>query len=487
MQRSNPSYVRLFLFFSVLSLTLLACKSTTTPSPATVSTTTVTCAQAANFQGSGPAPVPTVIDSSCAAIPYTPGASLNSNGQQKADVYGWLSFLSLNWPVNPATCAPNPNSSILTDASNPTWLTYLSNDAVYAIGGPAPWCGGSTGSNGVQARLAASASSYSPAVKKILAAHPEVHLVLLHNSKGHDLVSTIRLSGTATPDKLNGILQSTDLPLVDQNGRFVRFSISLNQDEYNYAATNKLYTVAGQKATVPINFPIGSSASSVGAIEIKAAWKVLGQGDDQSRFFTQQAIVYNDAAGDPSPGTNPVTVGLVGLHIAHKAQGQTVWTWSTFEQVDNDTKSFYSANCTAPPGSTACVPNTPTANAKSIELNTTTKQPVNLPVQVVPHIQPTNPGLNSSFQALLTGTPFQYYQQIGTQWSNGAIGPAPQLFGSSVQETFVPFNSSGPYSCIACHSFATASVNGKAGTQQSDMSFIVNAPLLQTGTQATHP
>jgi hypothetical protein len=485
MQRSNPSYVRLFIVFSVFSLGLLACKSTNQNSPQKAAVTGVTCGQAANFQDAGPAPVPTVIDSSCAAMPYTPGAKLNSDGQQKADVYGWLSFLSLNWPVNPATCSPNPNSSILTDASNPTWLTYLSNDAVYAVGGPAPWCGGSSGSNGVQARLAASSSSYSPAVKKILAAHPEVHLVLLHNAKGHDLVSTIRLSGTAAPDKLNGILQSTDLPLVDQNGRFVRFTISLNQDEYNYASTNKLYTVAGQKATVPINFPTGSSASSVGAIEIKAAWKVLGNGDDASRFFTQQAIVYNDAAGDPSPGTNPVTVGLVGLHIAHKAQGQTVWTWSTFEQVDNDTKSFFNPNC--PVSSPNCVKNTPTANAKSIELNTTTKQPVNLPVQVVPQIQPTNPGLNTSFQALLAGTPFQYYQQIGTQWSNGAIGAAPQLFGSSVQETFVPFNSSGPYSCIGCHSFATAAVNGKPGTQASDMSFIVNAPLLTTGAHASHP
>ena len=473
MQRFRFFTTRPFLCLGMLALVPLACStSNNASSPTAASPASVTCAAAANFQGSGPAPVPTAIDSTCAAIPYTPGA-LNSNGQQKADVFSWLSFVALNWPADPTTCSPNPKSSILTDPNNPTWLTYLSDDAVYNSGQPAPWCGGTSGTNGVKARLLASEPSYSPAVKKILADHPDVHLVLFHDSKSHDLVSTIRLLGTTSNGKLNGILQSTNLPLVDQNGRFVRFSIALNQDEYNYIVANKLYTVPGQKATPSISFPMGSSPTSVGALEVKAAWKVLGAGDNPARFFTQQAIVFNNAAGAPSPGTNPVTVGLVGLHIAHKAQGQTTWAWSTFEQVDNDTKSFYNPNCT-PAGSASCTPNTSTATATSNELSSTGK-PLNAPVQVVPHLQPTNPGLNSSFQGLLAGTPFQYYQLIGTQWSTGAIGTAPQFLGASVQETFVPFNAQGPYSCTACHNFATAIPGGQA----SDMSFLVSAPLLK--------
>jgi hypothetical protein len=467
MLRWNSSAIRSCLLLGVFASTLFACKSTTTPSPS--STGSVTCAAAANFSGTGQAPVPTVIDSTCAAIPYTPG-TLNSNGQQKADVFSWLSFVALNWPVNPATCTADTNSSILTDSQNPTWLTYLADDAVYSGEQPAPWCGGQTGNNGVKARLMASESRYSPAVKKLLAEHPEVHLVLLDNSKSHGLVSAIHLMGASASDAMKQILQSTNLPLVDQNGRFVRFSVSLNKDEYDYIIANQLYTAQGQKNTPTINFPMGSSASSVGAIEIKAAWKVLGANDDASRFFTQQAIVYNNANGDPSPGTNPVTVGLVGFHIAHKAQGQTAWAWSTFEQVDNTTKSFYNPNCT-PAGSASCTPNTPTATASSNELSAQ-GTPLNAPVQVVPHITPTNPGLNTSFQGLLKGTPFQYYELIGTQWSTGAIGSVPQLFGSAVQETFVPFNNQGPYSCIGCHSFATAMPGG----QPSDMSFLVNAP-----------
>lgn len=473
MQRFRFFHARPFLCLGALALTLLACTQSNKTSSPTPTAASVTCADAINFQGGGPAPVPTVIDSTCAAIPYTPG-SLNSNGQQKADVFSWLSFVALNWPVDPSTCSPNPKASILSDPNNPTWLTYLSDDAVYNSGQPAPWCGGTTGNNGLKARLAASESSYSPEVKKILAAHPDVHLVLFHDSKSHDLVSTIKLLRATASNKLQGILQSTNLPLVDQNGRFVRYSIALNQDEYNYIVANKLYTVPGQKATPTISFPTGSSATSVGALEVKAAWKVLGAGDNPSRFFTQQAIVFNNASGAPSPGANPVTVGLVGLHIAHKAQGQPTWAWSTFEQVDNDTKSFFNPNCT-PPGNPSCTPNTPTATATSNELSSSGK-PLNAPVQVVPHLQPTNPGLNSSFQGLLAGTPFQYYQLIGTQWSTGAIGTAPQFLGASVQETFVAFNAQGPYSCIACHSFATATPGG----QSSDMSFLVSAPLLKS-------
>jgi hypothetical protein len=97
----------------------------------------------------------------------------------------------------------------------------------------------------------------------------------------------------------------------------------------------------------------------------------------------------------------------------------------------------------------------------------------------VPHLQPTDPSLNSSFQGLLAGTPFQYYQLIGTQWSTGAIGTEPQFLGASVQETFVPFSAQGPYSCTACHSFATATPGGQPN-QSSDMSFLVNAPLLKS-------
>lgn len=456
---------------------LSSCKSSS--SSTAVTPAQITCADAANFSGGGAPPIPNVINSTCTAMPYTLG-NLNASGQQKADLYSWLAFVSLNWPANDSTCSPDGSKSILSDYNNPTWLTYLTDDDVYvSSGSPAPWCGGSTATHGVAARLQASQSHYPAAVQKLLAANPDVHLILEHNAKGDELISTIHLLGATPSSTMQGILQATGQPLVDQNGRFVRFTISMNQDEYNYVVQNKLYTIPGQKATNPINFPMGSSPTSVGAIEIKAAWKVLGANDDPSRFFTQRAIVFNNAQGAPSPGANPVTVGLVGLHIAHKAQNQTVWAWSTFEQVDNDSKSFYNPNCKPTIGNHNCKPNTPTAGQNSNELGPT-GAPLNAPAQVKPYLSPTSPDLNSTFQALLKGTPWQYYQLIGTQWSNGAIGVFPHQLGNSVQETFVPFTTkdgkpNSIYSCVGCHSFATAVPGGQA----SDMSFLVQAPLLK--------
>ena len=103
MQRFGFFHARPFLCLGALTLTLLACTSSDkTSSPTAPAPSSVTCAAAANFQGSGPAPVPTVIDSTCAALPYTLGA-LNNNGQQKADVFSWLSFVALNWPADPST------------------------------------------------------------------------------------------------------------------------------------------------------------------------------------------------------------------------------------------------------------------------------------------------------------------------------------------------------------------------------------------------
>ncbi len=88
------------------------------------------------------------------------------------------------------------------------------------------------------------------------------------------------------------ILDATGQPVTDQNGRFLRYTINIGPIEYQYIMTNKLWTAAGQQATGALNF-------TNGAMEFKAAWKVLGANDDPTHYFTQQAIVYNDEDGSP--------------------------------------------------------------------------------------------------------------------------------------------------------------------------------------------
>ncbi|MBV8368788.1 MAG: hypothetical protein JO036_07605 [Candidatus Eremiobacteraeota bacterium] len=476
----------------------------------------VTCADAE--KPSNVVPTPNRIDGTCAVIPL----DLNGTGdtQGPADLLSWLTFVAVNWPVNPAACAPSQSASILTATPNPTWLSYLSSDDVFvpAPSTPAPWCNGNAALRAEGTR--ASQSAHLPAAVRALASkyfksHPNGKLLYLHHdSKGHALAEALRLQAklgrpnrlTATPSPLvdpavlKEILDATNQPVVDQNGRFERFTISLNVDEYKYVTAHKLWTFAGEAATGNLNFPTQKSpGATVGAMEFKAGWKVLKPGKDVfSHFFTMPAIVYNDQAGSGPPES--VTVGLVGLHIIHKTNRQHAWIWSTFEQIDNtndgprdaNPKSFYNPSC-AP---ASCPPNTQTAPTPYIEVRPGGK--LNPPTQVVAVVTPAPSvvTLNAHFRGMLRNTPWYYYQLISTQWTGGS-GPIPSpnpahlgvvqpfQLGNPVLETYVreTFASPSPpaspmparnslYSCMYCHSLF---MQGYYKSFSSDFSLIVNA------------
>ena len=423
----------------------------------------VTCADWAKSAGDVP-PVPTVIDSTCAVIP----PDFKGTPVQKAlDLYSWVAFLAVNWPACQGTCAADNNLSILTSAPSqvpPVWTTYLQDSDVFVPSGqqPAAWCFAAS----YPKQLNASARSYRlahlpPKVRALANKHPEVTLFLHHDAKAVDRSALLRAVAADQSSPLPEILQATGDILVDQNGRWARFTVAMNKDEYNYIVSKTLWTKAGQKNAGIVTFPV----TPTGAIEFKSAWKVLGSGDDASHFFTTSAIVYNDADGAPSPGPNPVTVGLVGLHIVHKTGLQPKWIWSTFEQVENDTKSFYNSSCSVK----QCPPNKPTvaSPATALELDANGK-PNYAPAQVVAVTPASAQHLNSAFQKMLAGTPWAYYQLISTQWVGElGSGPKPPQLGNSVQETFLP---AGPmYSCMKCHSYATLKGSPKVSADFSYM------------------
>jgi hypothetical protein len=419
----------------------------------------INCA-AAEQQANVP-PIPNIIDSTCSEIPK----DMNGTGdiQPPPDLYSWLTFVAVNWPVDPTTCGGNSNASILNSPPDPVWLSYLSDEDIFvASGSPANWCNG-TGESAARfasvdeakaAQRTGRLAKLPTEVRALAEQHPEVRLFLHNNSKSHALVSTTNL--TSGPSQLQEILDATNQVVTDQNGRFVRYSINIGPIEYQYIMQNKLWTKAGQQSTGDLHF-------TNGAMEFKAAWKVLGANDDPTHFFTQQAIVYNDENGSPSPGPNPVTVGLVGLHITQKTPKQQHWLWSTFVQTDV-TKSFNNPNC--PPAE--CPPNVQTAPTPFVELNPD-GSPRNKPVQVVGEIATTASSLNGTFQGLLKGTPWAYYQLISTQWEGGfGPNPKPQKLGNPLLETFVAITK--PYSCLNCHNFA----HDSAGST-SDFSFVIRA------------
>lgn len=141
---------------------------------------------------------------------------------------------------------------------------------------------------------------------------------------------------TPTQHVLDGVQQADSLGIVvDQNGRAVYTNMLINDAYRKFVMDHKLYRPEGMKSAAPdLEFPNG-------ALSLKAAWKIVGDHDDVSRFYTTTAkIALLAKVGhtvDVAPKPNVVTakVALVGLHIAWVVDGHPEAIWATFEHVDN--------------------------------------------------------------------------------------------------------------------------------------------------------
>ena len=268
--------------------------------------------------------------------------------------------------------------------------------------------------------------------------------------------------------------------LVDQNQQKVLFEVRLNRDEWEFVKANGYantgnYDVGGPLAQLswqatPIQFPDNTTGfTGTGAIEIKAAWRRMcfdpencDKLDDPDRYYTREAFFLERSSGNTPSQCVPVTVGLVGLHIAHKTFWSPQWVWSTFEHVDNvpaaastpttgPSYSFYDpalaakqphpANCMTqrpgifPVGAPDPVPFGAPDPIPSIEnglacpnlQSITNSHPGHeansklLSNQVTRIDSISNTPLNTEFPALLksTGSVFQYYRLVNTQWPSG--------------------------------------------------------------------
>jgi hypothetical protein len=150
-------------------------------------------------------------------------------------------------------------------------------------------------------------------------------------------------------------------PVVDQNGNYLRYEVTLNQTYFNYIRDYKYFSADVQKAAVrkfleyawkndeapptddPAYFqpvPIGTESyvpknedyARQGLVEVKAAWKILElKGDTPDipeRFFRRCLDILL-----PDGSNMTRLVGLVGFHI-HRVTPNGHLP-STFEQIDN--------------------------------------------------------------------------------------------------------------------------------------------------------
>ncbi len=372
--------------------------------------------------------------------------------QDDFDLFSWQSFIAVNWPGG---SDGNPKPGATFGANVPTvWENWKESRDIFLPGGatPPPW----------------GQDPPPPDVCK---------------GMGNGVLNLTQVGKTPNVLDESGEPFETG-PLIDQNGQYVRFAIMANQDMFNTIVSDGLYSKAGQqKFGKPANFAQPAGSKNTGAIMIKSSWKVMGGKDQASRFHTIQALVYTNPGEHEGvqASCKLQTVGLVGLHIAHKTADEPQWVWSTFEHVDNvpvkgepidkSQYNFYNKDCSGD-----CDVNEPPARPWN------PNNPHTPPSQIMREVALTasTKSLNARYQALLQqtypGTVWANYELISTQWPTNAKNPtdptgnpAPSFLANATLETYiqgkVPQASS---SCMACHNNATMT-----NRQPSDFTYLL--------------
>jgi hypothetical protein len=394
------------------------------------------------------------------------------------DCQMWQAFIYLNWPAltQPGQRGqPNPNAKF--GASGATvWETYKTVDQTFLpnAANPGPWNQGP-----LMAVLAKGlAQQVSTGAVRNLTRESKVSRKVIS--------SLLRARTAISPTILDSVQQASGGVLYDLNGRPVYYEVSLNEDQYNYTIQNGLYDATKQN-TFGANNVI---ALPGGAIETKAAWKILTQTETGSgRFHTTKALV---------PGVlQPVTVGLVGFHIFQTFEGVSQGAWATFYQVDNAPLlsemfkskgpfNFYKPPCWPPTCQIVIPYNLPNANPGQV-------------VQIDAD-DPSATSVNNYVQSLLKSysptSPWQHYALHNVQWPLNPVDitklPAPQppnlpngnpnteTMVNAVLETFVQTPNMG---CLFCHVGAPTANGNYASSYSFTFSNAATPPSQAAGKQ----
>lgn len=392
---------------------------------------------------------------------------LDSAKQPPFDQFSWQTFVALNWPSD-ASGKPIGNSIGDHPGALRVWEHYQDPAEIF----------GASGADMVLHMSAAKKENAKFFYLDSKAPHPLLPFRDFEEADGH--------------------------PLIDRNLNFAVFEIKINPIEATFITTNKLTTKKGIDSFYFANgksfkLPQGDSATgNPGSMEIKASWRILdpAKGDDTSRYYCRNAVIYVDSASNVTgkPMVVRAKVGLVGMHILRKSTFfSEMMIWSTFEHVDNTPDnpqeaqmankqwSFYNPACLN------CIPNdTPafrTGDASTYRWDSTypygKRYAVKAPsqpgdsfgtqaVRVYPVFKYTEQ-MSNAWRAKLKGTVWSNYRLVGSQWQSAESIPAsnaPAYLANTTLETYIQPTAS----CITCHHDAGIKF-GKTKIP-TDMSFV---------------
>jgi hypothetical protein len=270
--------------------------------------------------------------------------------------------------------------------------------------------------------------------------------------------------------------------LISQDGKVTYYGIHVNREEFEYILANGFYD-ARRQATADVILPEGrtgkgAAPAAEGAIEVKSAWVEVRPAEAR-RYRTIRACI---AEGKTC---RMATVGLVGLHIAHKTETFPQWSWATFEHVDNAPDREEVRQGMLRRRYRYHDPHCPTC---PVNRRPSASDPPDRPVQVVRQtpIAASTALLNQQVQqAVRRANPksvWQYYQLVEIQWpeaaepsSPGRLAPlplggaTPTSISNTTLETFIQHTT-----CLDCHRNARIACSSAdtAPTRAADYSFL---------------
>jgi hypothetical protein len=363
-------------------------------------------------------PVPTISSHAVPADVCIP-SGFSANPIQFFDDFSWRSFVALVWPALNGQRGTPDTSKTVAGSGPRVFETYKALYEVFHIDGSAPskW------------------NNFDPPSMNPCAIQASFDDITLASFSKFSNVGQAGFSGLVGP-------------LVAQNQTYVRFMTGLNQSEFEQILGNDLYL----RSNLPLSKPFKD-----GSIDVKSSWIDMTNIPRPDRYYTRSAWLMDPATGNCSQ----TVVGLVGLHIVQKTPTRPQWIWTTFEQVDNvppvvtgGPGTFNFNDGTANP--------MPSKNPYKIDpLSIPTPAPYN--VSRIKPVHSTTQATNTTYQTLLAGTPWQFYQLVMTQWplmpSSPSTPGTPQntfpgtgattAFANTTMETF---DQSSVFSgCMGCH------------------------------------